>query len=145
MKRAWLSVLVATLGLAPSLVWATPREPAPLHGFDAYVRHAMKVWRVPGLAIAVVDGDHILMEKGFGVRTAGSPEKVDVHTLFGIASDSKAFTTVALGILKDRGRLDWDDHVTQYLKGFQLHDLSAANDSASRGKRGAFALEARAG
>ena len=43
------------------------------------------------------------MEKGFGVRTVGSQAKVDEHTLFGIASDSKAFTTVALGILKDRG------------------------------------------
>ena len=122
MKKIWLSALIATLGLAPLSVWANPPEPAPLHDFDAYVRHAMKIWRVPGLAIAIVDNDRIVMEKGFGVRTVGSQEKVDEHTLFGIASDSKAFTTVALGILKDRGELDWDDHVTQYLKGFQLYD-----------------------
>lgn len=122
MKKIWLSALIATLGLAPLSVWANPPEPAPLHDFDAYVRHAMKIWRVPGLAIAIVDNDRIVMEKGFGVRTVGSQAKVDEHTLFGIASDSKAFTTVALGILKDRGELDWDDHVTQYLKGFQLYD-----------------------
>ena len=93
-----------------------------MQGFDAYVRHAMKIWRVPGLAIAIVDNHHVIMEEGFGVRTVGSPEKVDVHTLFGIASDSKAFTTVALGILKDRGKLDWDDQVTQFLQGFQLYE-----------------------
>jgi CubicO group peptidase (beta-lactamase class C family) len=125
MKRIWLSALVATLGLAPLPGCASApsvRAPAPLHGFDAFVRDAMKVWRVPGLAIAIVDNGHIVMEKGFGVRTVGSPEKVDVHTLFGIASDSKAFTTVALGILKDRGKLDWDDRVTRFLPGFQLYE-----------------------
>ena len=122
MTRVGLSVVIAmTLALGPPAVWARVREPAPLQGFEAYVRDAMKIWRVPGLAIAIVDHDHIIMEKGFGVRTVGSPEKVDVHTLFGIASDSKAFTTVALGILKDRGRLDWDDRVTRFLKGFQLY------------------------
>jgi CubicO group peptidase (beta-lactamase class C family) len=124
MKRIWLSALIVTLGLAPLSGCASApsaREPAPLHGFDAQVRHAMEVWRVPGLSIAIVDNGRVVMEKGFGVRTVGSPERVDVHTLFGIASDSKAFTTVALGILKDRGKLDWDDHVTQFLKGFQLY------------------------
>ncbi len=123
--RIWLSALIATLGLAPLPGCASApsaQEPAPLQGFDGYVRHAMKVWRVPGLAIAIVDNDRVVMEKGFGVRTVGAPEKVDVYTLFGIASDSKAFTTVALGILKDRGRLDWDDHVTQFLPGFQLYE-----------------------
>ena len=91
MKRIWFGALIATLGLAPLTGCASAqsvREPAPLRGFDAYVRDAMKVWRVPGLAIAIVDDDHVIMEKGFGVRTVGSPEKVDVHTLFGIASDS---------------------------------------------------------
>ncbi|MFZ0498601.1 MAG: serine hydrolase [Steroidobacteraceae bacterium] len=124
MKRIWLSALIATLGLAPLSGCASApraREPAPLHGFDAQVWRAMKVWGVPGLAIAIVDNNHIVMEEGFGVRSVGSLEPVDVHTLFGIASDSKAFTTVALGILKDRGKLDWDDPVTQFLKGFQLY------------------------
>jgi CubicO group peptidase (beta-lactamase class C family) len=122
MKRKWLGVLIATLGLAPPAVWARAHEPAPLQGFDAYVGRAMKAWRVPGLAIAVVENDHIVMEKGFGVRTVGSAAKVDIHTLFGIASDSKAFTTVALGILRDRGKLDWDDRVTRFLRGFQLYE-----------------------
>ena len=90
MKRNWLSVLIATLGLAPLSVWARAGEPAPLQGFDAYVRHAMQVWRVPGLAIAIVDNEHVVMEKGFGARTVASPEKWTYIRLFGIASDSKA-------------------------------------------------------
>jgi CubicO group peptidase (beta-lactamase class C family) len=125
MTRTWLNALIVTLGLGSVPVWASAsgaQEPAALQGFDAYVTRAMKVWRVPGLAIAIVDDHHAVMEKGFGVRTVGAPEKVDAHTLFGIASDTKAFTTVALGILKDQGRLDWDDRVTRFLKGFQLYD-----------------------
>ena len=131
MKKIRVKVLIATLGLAPLLGCASvpsrpnapgAPEPAPLQGFDAYVQHSMAVWRVPGLAIAVVANGHVVMEKGFGVRTVGASEKVDAHTLFGIASDSKAFTTVALGILKDQGKLDWDDPVTRFLPGFQLHD-----------------------
>ena len=132
MKKIELGVLIATLGLAALPVWAHAAEPAPLQGFDAYVRHAMNVWHVPGLAIVIVDHDRVVMEKGFGVRTIGSPEKVDVHTLFGIASDSKAFTTVALGILKDRGKLDWDDPVTQFLQGFQLYEPYPTREAAIR-------------
>ncbi len=123
--RIWLSALIVALGLVPLPGCASAPnvpEPAPPQGFNAYVRHAMEVWRVPGLSIAIVEGDHVVMERGFGVRTVGSPGKVDVHTLFGIASDSKAFTTVALGILKDRGKLDWDDRVTRFLTGFQLYE-----------------------
>lgn len=135
MKTIWLSALIAMLGLAPlSGCAGTPSapEPAPLHGFDAYVRNAMKVWRVPGLAIAIVDNDHVVTEKGFGVRTVGASEKVDGHTLFAIASDSKAFTTVALGILKDQGKLDWDDHVTQFLPGFQLYQPYPTREATIR-------------
>lgn len=132
MKRVGLRVLIASLGLAALPVWASAAGPAPLQDFDAYVRYAMKVWRVPGLAIAIVDNRHVIMEEGFGVRTVGSPEKVDVHTLFGIASDSKAFTTVALGILKDRGKLDWDDHVTQFLQGFQLYEPYPTSEATIR-------------
>jgi len=118
----WWCALIAALSFAPLSAGAIDREPAPLRGFDAYVRHEMTIWRVPGLAVAIVDKDHVILEKGFGVRTVGSPGRVDVHTLFGIASDSKAFTTVALGILKDRGKLDWDDPVTRFLTGFQLYE-----------------------
>lgn len=147
MKKIWLSALVATLGLLPlpgcasapsvsraSAVRSAPsaRDSAPLRDFDAYVRHAMKIWCVPGLAIAIVDHGHVVMEKGFGVRTVGSPQRVDVHTLFGIASDSKAFTTVALGILKDRGKLDWDDRVTGFLPDFQLYQPFPTREATIR-------------
>src|SRR2546426_4933469 len=57
-----------------------------------------------------------------GVRTLSDTARVDAHTLFQIASNTKAFTTAALAILADEGKLSWDDAVTKFLPGFQLYD-----------------------
>jgi CubicO group peptidase (beta-lactamase class C family) len=94
----------------------------PLAGLDDYVEQAMRDWEVPGLAIAVVKGDSVVFARGYGVTELGGSERVDEHTLFAIASTSKAFTTMALAMLVDEDRLDWDDLVTRHLPGFELGD-----------------------
>ena len=68
----------------------TPK--APLAGFDQYIAQAMQDWKVPGLAIAVVKNDSIVLMKGYGTRTMGNAEPVDEHTLFAIGSASKALS-----------------------------------------------------
>src|SRR5713226_7943083 len=97
-------------------------EPAPLQGLDAYVIQAMRDAEVPGLALAVVKDDAIVFAKGYGVRKLGDPAPVDDHTLFAIASTTKAFTAAALGMLVDEGKLRWDDPVTKFLPTFRLYD-----------------------
>jgi CubicO group peptidase (beta-lactamase class C family) len=95
---------------------------APLKGFDAYVNRALREWDCPGLAIAIVKNDSIVFAKGYGVRQIGSPAQVDEKTIFGIASCSKAFTSVSIGMLVDEKKIKWDDPATKYLDGFQLYD-----------------------
>ena len=56
------------------------------------------------------------------MRTIGDSSPVDAHTLFQIASNTKAFTTAALAMLVDEGKLAWDDPVTKYIPDFQLYD-----------------------
>ncbi|HYK81642.1 MAG TPA: serine hydrolase [Gemmatimonadales bacterium] len=90
--------------------------------FDAYAKRGLELLHAPGAAIAVVKDGKVLFAKGYGVRTWGAPARVDAHTLFQIASNTKAFTTAALAILADDGRLSWDDPVTKFLPGFQLYD-----------------------
>jgi CubicO group peptidase (beta-lactamase class C family) len=90
--------------------------------FDAYVARGLQVLRTPGASIAVVKDGRVLFAKGYGLRTLGDTARVDAHTLFQIASNTKAFTTAALAILADEGRLSWDDAVTKFLPGFQLYD-----------------------
>ena len=94
----------------------------PLAGLDDYVMQTMRDWKVPGMAIAVVKDDKIVLAKGYGVRELGKPEPVDEYSLFAIASNSKAFTAATAGILVDEGKLKWDDKVTDHLPEFQLYD-----------------------
>ena len=106
------------------LVIAAPVADAqgPLAGFDAYVAKAVKDWNVPGLAIAVVKDDSVVFAKGYGVRTVGTNDRVDTHTLFANASTTKAFTSMAIEMLADSSKVRLDAPVTTYLPWFQLYD-----------------------
>jgi CubicO group peptidase (beta-lactamase class C family) len=81
----------------------------------------MKTFDVPGIAVAVVKDDKVIHSKGYGVRSLNTKLKMDENTLFGIASNSKAFTTAALGILIDEKKLSWDDKVIDYIPEFRLY------------------------
>jgi CubicO group peptidase (beta-lactamase class C family) len=89
---------------------------------DAWADRTLKTFEVPGIAIAVVKDGKVVLAKGYGVREVGKPAKVDEHTLFGIASNSKAFTTASLSMLIDEGKLKWDDPLTKYLPWFAVGD-----------------------
>ena len=90
--------------------------------FDAYVAKGLRSLQTPGAAVAVVRDGKVLFARGYGVRKLGDKTPVDAHTLFQIGSNTKAFTTAALAILADAGKLSWDDPVTRLLPGFQLYD-----------------------
>lgn len=116
-----VAVLLVLLLLIPGSVWA--QQPTQLGPeFDTYINNALKEWQVPGLAIAIIKDDRIVLAKGYGVRELGKPTPVDEKTLFAIGSSSKAFTAAALGMLVDEGKVKWDDPVTKHLPGFQLYD-----------------------
>jgi CubicO group peptidase (beta-lactamase class C family) len=89
---------------------------------DAHIEQVRQEWDVPGLAVAVVQDDRVVLSRGYGHLRQGEPTRVDEHTLFAIASNTKAFTAAALAILVDEGKLDWDDRVRDYLPWLQLRD-----------------------
>ncbi|HMV82302.1 MAG TPA: serine hydrolase [Blastocatellia bacterium] len=113
-----------TLFLLALLIVARPvaAQEFKLTGFDDYVRQALKDWEVPGLAIAIVRNDVVVLAKGYGVRKFGEPAPVDEHTVFAVGSVSKAFTAAAVAALVDDGKVKWDDPVTKHLPGFELFD-----------------------
>src|ERR1700740_3587966 len=82
---------------------------------DKLVDTTLKTFEVPGMAVAIVKDGKIVFEKGYGVRSLARGGKVDENTLFGIASNSKAFTAGAIGILCDEGKLHLDDKETDYI------------------------------
>ncbi|MBE0594704.1 MAG: serine hydrolase [Gemmatimonadales bacterium] len=97
-----------------------PVSPPP--DFDAYVASVMSAFQVPGVSVAIVKDGRVVLAKGFGVRRLGESVAVDARTLFGIASNTKAFTATALGILVEEGKLAWDAPVIDYLPWFRLSD-----------------------
>ena len=99
--------------------------PANLRDFDAYAAKAMKDWKVPGMAIAIVRDDSVVFAKGYGVRKLGDPTPVDPRTVFAIGSSTKAFTSAAVAMLVDDGKMKWDVPVTAYVPGFQMRDMYA--------------------
>ncbi len=91
-------------------------------GLDQYVDSVMKAFGVPGISLTIVKDGKVIVAKGYGVRRLGDPTPVDAGTLFGIASNTKVFTSLALGLLVERGKIEWDAPVTNYLPWFQMYD-----------------------
>ena len=81
----------------------------PLAAVEADIERARREFEIPGVAVAVVKDGRVVLAKGYGVHRQGSPEPVDAKTLFDIASNTKAFTAAALGLLVEDGKLTWDD------------------------------------
>lgn len=89
---------------------------------DAYLEQALRDWQTPGMTVAVVQCDKVLLTKGYGVRKQGSPEQVDEKTLFALGSTSKAFAAATVAMLVDEGALKWEDKVQRFLPWLEVYD-----------------------
>ncbi|MFC1910412.1 serine hydrolase [Chloroflexota bacterium] len=76
---------------------------------------------VPGMAIAVVKDDEVILTHGFGVANFEKARPVTPETIFAIGSSTKSFTSTIVGMLVDEGKMDWDNPVTKYLPYFQMN------------------------
>ena len=106
---------------------ATQRVMPVAQGFDvaAFENIATSLTvgqRVPGMAMAIVQNGRVLSARGYGVTDVVSPQLVDGHTVFRLASMSKAFAGTMTGLLVNDGSLRWDSKVTDYVPSFQLSD-----------------------
>jgi len=124
-SRLVVAIFVAFAGS----LWAQVALPADL---DSYVGNSMRTFDVPGMAVAIVKDGKIVLAKGYGVRKLGDPTPVDERTMFGIGSNTKAFTTAALATLVDAGKLSWDDPVYQRLPGFVMYDPYVSHEMTIR-------------
>jgi len=110
---------------APAAVSTIPD--ARLADIRAQIEQGRAALGVPGLAVAVVDRERILLLEGFGSTTIGGTSPVTPDTRFGLASTSKAFTAMAAAILADEGRLSLDAPVRTWLPGLRLPRAGAAD------------------
>jgi len=131
MKTLSCRTSAIVLGLCLSLSSALAQM-VPPSDLDTYVARAMKTFEVPGIALAVVKDSKVVIARGYGVRKFGDPAPVNADTLFGIASNSKAFTSAALAMLVDEHKVEWDDAVIDYLPNLHLYDLYASHQLTIR-------------
>jgi CubicO group peptidase (beta-lactamase class C family) len=120
--------------LVVALFWGAAlfAQAGPPADLDAYVARDMKTFDVPGIAVAIVKDGKVVLAKGYGLRKLGDAAPVDENTLFGVGSNTKAFTSAALASLVDAGKISWDDKVYERLKGFQMYDPYVSHEMTIR-------------
>jgi CubicO group peptidase (beta-lactamase class C family) len=94
---------------------------------DALAAEAMAEWKVPGLAIAIVQDGETALLKAYGQRDVEAGLPATTGTQFTICSITKTFTATGLALLVDEGRLDWSKPVRDYVPEFRLHDPVATD------------------
>jgi beta-lactamase class C len=94
--------------------------------FEGMAQQLVNRQRVPGLAMAIVHNGQIISVRGYGVTDVRTDQPVDAHTVFRLASLSKAFAGTMTGLLVSDGTLRWDSKLVDYMPTFQLRDPYAA-------------------
>ncbi|WP_253400584.1 serine hydrolase [Pontibacter sp. HSC-36F09] len=121
MKKSTPLLLVLTLFWLSSVL-PLQAQSISQQEIDQVVEQAMTAFQVPGIAVAVVKDGKVVHMKGYGVNSIKTGEKTTEHTLFGVASNTKAFTAASLGLLVEEGKIKWDDKVVKYIPEFRLYN-----------------------
>lgn len=111
------------------------KEPPPaeaLKGIDSVIEQELKTFQVPGVAVAVVVGDEVVLSKGYGLRDVEKKLPMVAETQMPIASVTKQFTVAALATLVRQGKLDWDKPVREYLPDFRMNNEYATSHLTPR-------------
>ena len=125
-------LVLAIFLLTPELQAKEPPPTEALKGIDAVIEQELKTFQVPGVAVAVVVGDEVVLSKGYGLRDVEKKLPMTVETQMPIASITKQFTVAGLATLVRQGKLDWDKPVREYLPDFRLHNEYATANATAR-------------
>jgi CubicO group peptidase (beta-lactamase class C family) len=87
---------------------------------DALAKRALELFDVPGMSVAVLAGGKVVLAEGYGEIERGKGQKINAQTSFAIASNTKAFTATAVGMLVAEGKISWDDRVIEHLPELEL-------------------------
>ena len=93
-----------------------------LQGFDKYIEQVMDDWNTPGIGVGIVIKGELAYWKGFGYRDIENKLPVTSKTLFQIASNTKLFTSVAMGMLVEEGKLAWDDPISDFVPQIKFYN-----------------------
>lgn len=86
------------------------------------IERAYNAFEPTGMAVAIIEDGKPVILKAFGKRSEKTGKLVTNESLFNIASCTKPFTSAAIGILAQQGKIDWNDKVTDYIPELKLKD-----------------------
>ncbi len=131
---AVLALPVSAALLSPAL-HAQAGEPSLQDRLDRLVERLEQQRQdlhVPGMAIAIVKDDTVILSRGFGLADVEGNVPATDETLFAAGSTTKAFTAALVAMMVDEGRMSWDDPVRTHLPAFRLTDAEADGQVAIR-------------
>ncbi len=120
-KKMWAVLLACSLATSATAARAGTIEQG-LSGLDTYVNNTIKAWNVAGAGVGVVYKNRLIYAKGFGYRDFEHKLPVTSKTCFQIASNTKLFTAMAVGMLVDQKKLEWDKPVKLYVPSIQFYN-----------------------
>ncbi len=93
-----------------------------LDHLDEYYKQVVEDWKIPGMTVGIIKDGELVFSKGYGFKEVGKTDSPDSHTLYAIASNSKAFTSAMIAMLVQEGKLEWDQKVVEILPYFAIYD-----------------------
>lgn len=133
-KFAWAFALMLLVVVLPShqSFAQTIDVNRKLKGLDRKIEQVLKDWNVPGCGIGIVYKDKLVYAKGFGYRDVEEKLPVTPNTLFHIASNTKLFTAVAIGLLVEEGKLEWDQPIRNRVPQLEFYNNELNNNVTIR-------------
>ncbi|MDA0987114.1 MAG: serine hydrolase [Bacteroidetes bacterium] len=115
--KKYFSFILA-LFISTQIIYAQISSPK----IDSLVADALVKFKVAGVSVAIVKDGKVIHSKGYGLADINTKKTVNENTNFQIASNSKAFTTTALAILEEEGKLKWTDKVKDHIPEFKMYN-----------------------
>ena len=103
-----------------------------LKGFDDYIHKVMIDWNSPGIAVGIIIKDKLVFAEGFGYRDLEKKLPVTSKTLFPIASNTKLFTSVAMGMLVEKGEMTWNNPISTHIPQIKFYNQDLYNNVTLR-------------
>ncbi|MHC4414343.1 MAG: serine hydrolase [Planctomycetota bacterium] len=120
-----LPLALTTLPAVGQPASETPTLPQRLERLTERLEQSRQKFHIPGMAIAVVKDDQVILSRGFGLADVERGIPATDETLFAAGSTTKAFTATLVGMLVDDGQMSWDDPVRKHLPEYRLTDEEA--------------------
>jgi len=131
--RTAMSLLILTGAILPFTTTAQRADiEKKLGDFDASMAKILRDWSAPGIGVGIVVKDNLVFARGYGYRDYEKKLPITPNTLFQIASNTKLFTTVAVGLLVEEGKLDWDKPVRQFVPSIRFYNEDLNNSITIR-------------